>query len=149
MFNLFGQNLKISRNTRGSTNAGSIISMTLDILVILLPYLSIQDASELFNAVLSEEVLVNPDNGVQKRGYKLLARLVKGGKVSIDAELLIKRLDELSDRLSPAAKKVNITISPNVNVTYMIPNAPHRIGYNFMRTCFLRSLLRLYMLSHY
>jgi ribosomal RNA-processing protein 12 len=123
--------------------------MTLDILVILLPYLSIQDASELFNAVLSEEVLVNPDNGVQKRGYKILARLVKGGKVSIDAELLIKRLDELSDRLSPAAKKVNLTISRNGNVTHMASNAPHRIGYNYMRTCFLRSLLRLYMLSLY
>jgi hypothetical protein len=113
VFDLFGQNLKNPRNTRGSTNTGGVISMTMDILVLLLPYLSIQDASELFYAIFSEEVLVNPDNGVQKRGYKILARLVKGGKVSPDAELSIKRLGELSDRLSPAAKKVNPTISRN------------------------------------
>jgi ribosomal RNA-processing protein 12 len=111
VFDLFGQNLKNPRNTRGSTNTGGVISMTMDILVLLLPYLSTQDASELFYAIFSEEVLVNPDNGVQKRGYKILARLVKGGKVSPDAELSIKRLGELSDRLSPAAKKVNPTIS--------------------------------------
>ena len=113
VFDLFSQNLKLSRNTRSSSDAG-IVSMTLDILVLLLPFLSIQDASELFDAIFSEEVLTNPDNGVQKRGYKTLARLVEGGKLPLDAEILIKRLDELSDGLSPAAKKVNPTISCNM-----------------------------------
>ena len=113
MFDLFGQNLKKSRNTRASTDTSSILPMTLDILVLLLPYLSIQDASELFDAIFSEEVLVNPDNAVQKRGYKILARLIEGRKLPVDAEPLIKRLDELSDGLSPAAKKVNSTNSPN------------------------------------
>ena len=109
MFDLFGQNLKKSRNTRASIDTGNILPMTLDILVLLLPYLSIQDVSELFDAIFSEEVLINPDNAVQKRGYKILARLVDGGKLPLDAEPLIKRLDELSDGLSPAAKKVNST----------------------------------------
>lgn len=85
--------------------------MTQDILVLLLPHLSTQDTSELFDTFLSKEVLTNPDNGVQKRGYKILARLIEGGKQSLDAETLIKRLDELSDGLSPAAKKVNSVIS--------------------------------------
>lgn len=85
--------------------------MTLDILVLLLPYLSTQDASELFDAIFSDEVLVSPDNAVQKRGYKILARLVEGGKLSIDVEQLFKRLDELSEGLSTAAKKVMFTIS--------------------------------------
>lgn len=106
MFGLFSENLKKSRNARGSTDTSSTISMTLDILVLLLPYLSTQDASELFDAIFSEEVLVNPDNAVQKRGYKILARLVEGGKLPLDVEQLFKRLDELSDRLSSAAKKV-------------------------------------------
>jgi ribosomal RNA-processing protein 12 len=148
VFDLFGQNLKNPRNTRGSTDASSTISMTMDILVLLLPHLSIQDASELFDAIFSEDVLVSPDNSVQKRGYKILAKLAEGGKLPLDAELLIKRLDELSDRLSPAAKKVNRTISPNVERN-SLDNASHRIGYNYMRTCFLRSLLQLYILSHY
>jgi ribosomal RNA-processing protein 12 len=114
VFDLFSQNLKKSRNTRGSTDTSSIVPMTLDILVLLLPYLSIQDASELFDAIFSEGVLVNSDNAVQKRSYKILARLVEGGKLPLDAEPLIKRLDELSDGLSPAAKKVNPTNSRNM-----------------------------------
>jgi len=81
--------------------------MTQDILVFILPHLSPQDTSELFDTILSQEVLANRDNGVQKRGYKILARLIEGGKLSLDVEQLIKRLDELSDGLCPAAKKVN------------------------------------------
>ena len=81
--------------------------MTQDILVLIIPHLSTQDTSELFDTILSREVLANRDNGVQKRGYKILARLIEGGKLSPDVEPLIKRLDELSDGLCPAAKKVN------------------------------------------
>jgi ribosomal RNA-processing protein 12 len=98
--------------------------MTLDILVLLLPYLSAQDASELFDAIFSEEVLANPDNAVQKRAYKILARLVEGGKLPIDAEQLFKRLDELSDGLSSAAKKVILTISCNLECNSSV----HRTG---------------------
>ena len=123
--------------------------MTLDILVLLLPYLSTQDASELFDAIFSDEVLVNPDNAVQKRAYKILARLVEGGKLPIDVERLFKRLDESSDGLSAAAKKVILTISCNLECNSPCLYAPHRIDYNYMRTYFLRSLLHLYMSSHY
>ena len=122
--------------------------MTLDILVLLLPYLSTQDASGLFDAIFSEEVLVNPDNAVQKRAYKILARLVEGGKLPIDVERLFKWLDELSDGLSAAAKKVILTISFNLKCNSHGLYAPHRIDYSYMRPYFLRSLLQLYMLSH-
>ena len=84
--------------------------MTQDILVLVLPYLSNQDASGLFDTILSKEVLANQDNGVQKRGYKILAKLVETGNVSPDVEPVIERLDELSDGLAPAAKKVNLWI---------------------------------------
>ncbi len=114
VFGLFSQNLKKSQSARGSTDTSSTTSMTLDILVLLIPHLSNQDASELFDAIFSEEVLVNPDNAVQKRGYKILARLVEGGKLPLDVEQLFKRLDELLDRLSPAAKKVIPTIPCNM-----------------------------------
>jgi ribosomal RNA-processing protein 12 len=107
VFNLFRQNLTKKQPSRTSTNAGSVTSMTQDILFFLLPYLSTQNASELFDATFSNEVLVNADNAVQKRGYKILARLVESGKLSLDAEQLFKQLGELSDGLSSAAKKVN------------------------------------------
>lgn len=117
MFGLFSQNLKKSRDARGSTDTSGTISMTLDILILLLPYLSTQDTSELFDAIFSEEVLINPDNAVQKRAYKILARLVEGGKLSIDVEQLFKRLDEVSDGLSSAAKKVTHQSPVTWNVT--------------------------------
>jgi ribosomal RNA-processing protein 12 len=82
--------------------------MTQDVLILILPYLSTHDASGLLDVILSKEVLTNPDNGVQKRGYKILARLVEGGKVILDVGSMINRLDELSDGLSPAAKKVHL-----------------------------------------
>ena len=122
--------------------------MTLDILVLVLPHLSTQDASELFDAIFSEEVLVNPDNAVQKRAYKILARLVEGGKLPMDVERLFKQLDEVSDGLAAAAKKVTLTISRNLEYNSPCLYAPHRIDYSYMRTYFLRSLLQLYMLSH-
>ncbi|KAH9986533.1 NUC173-domain-containing protein [Russula compacta] len=116
---LFEQNLKKAQHSRGSADIGNIVSMTQDILVLLLPHLSAQDASQLFDAILTKEVLINPDNAVQKRGYKILARLVDCGKVSLDAESLIKRLDEFSDGLSPAAKKDRLQLYVN-----MLPSIP-------------------------
>jgi ribosomal RNA-processing protein 12 len=55
---------------------------------------------------MTPEVLGGKDNGVQKRGYKILTKLLESGKVIIDAPSIIQRLDDLSDGLSPAAKKV-------------------------------------------
>jgi hypothetical protein len=102
----------------------------------------------LFDAIISKEVLVNPDNGVQKRGYKILAKLAANGKLSLDAESLIGRLDEFSDGLSPAAKKVNAyDFHATWGVAHIVSNALYRIGYNCMRTCFPRFLLPLYTSS--
>jgi ribosomal RNA-processing protein 12 len=103
--------MKKGQHGRGSTDTGSVISMTQDILILILPHLSSKDTSELLDIILSREVLANRDNGVQKRGYKILARLIEGGKPSLNAEQLIKKLDELSDGLCPAAKKVNPMVS--------------------------------------
>ena len=79
--------------------------VTQDLLLLVLPYLSAEDASALFNMYLSGEVLESKDNGVQKRGYKTLARLVESGKVDIDAAAVLKKLDGVVDGLSAAAKK--------------------------------------------
>jgi ribosomal RNA-processing protein 12 len=85
--------------------------MTQDILILLLALpLCSTDATALFQACLSSEILGSKDNGVQKRGYKILAKLADSGKVAIDAENILGRLDELAEGLSPAAKKVRLCI---------------------------------------
>lgn len=87
-------------------DSGSVTATTQDILILLLPHLSIPDATALFQLCLSAEVLGGKDNGVQKRGYKILTKLVESGKVTINAETTLLQLDELMDGLAPAAKKV-------------------------------------------
>jgi len=80
-----------------------------DLLILLLPYLTPADAGILFELCLTAEVLGNNDSGVQKRGYKILTRLIEMGKVTVNAEYVHQTLDEPSDSLAPAAKKVKQT----------------------------------------
>ncbi|KAI0630149.1 NUC173-domain-containing protein [Trametes polyzona] len=107
---LFKQNLAKAQNASTSSgNKGpasdSMTVMTQDLLLLVLPYLSEKDATELLNLYLTTEVIENKDNGVQKRGYKTLARLVESGKVQIDAAAVFKTLEGLVDGLAAAAKK--------------------------------------------
>ncbi|KAI8992894.1 NUC173-domain-containing protein [Trametes punicea] len=107
---LFKQNL--SKAQSASTSAGnkgqtsdSMTVVTQDLLLLVLPHLSSADASALFELYLSGDVLESKDNGVQKRGYKTLARLVESGKVQIDAAAVFKQLEGLVDGLAAASKK--------------------------------------------
>lgn len=84
--------------------------MTQDLLLLVLPYLSAEDATALFNMYLESDVLESRDNGVQKRGYKILARLIESGKVQVDAATVLKKLEGLVDGLAAAAKKDRIQL---------------------------------------
>ncbi|KAJ7072103.1 armadillo-type protein [Mycena amicta] len=90
---------------RQSSIEGSEAATTQDLALLLLPHLSRPDAQQLFQLCLSTSVLCAKDNGVQKRGYKILARLLELQKVSIDVESVLKQLDEMVDGITPAAKK--------------------------------------------
>ncbi|KAI0332309.1 NUC173-domain-containing protein [Cubamyces sp. BRFM 1775] len=105
---LFKQNLSKAQNASAHNKgqaSDSMTVMTQDLLLLILPHLSSADASALFDLHMTSEVLENKDNGVQKRGYKTLARLVESGKVQIDAAAVFKKLEGLVDGLAAAAKK--------------------------------------------
>ena len=93
-------------NTTALSENASLTTTAQDILILLLPYMSPADAQSLFELCLTADVLSGKDNGIQKRGYKILARLLEGGKVAVGAEEVLKQLDDLVDGLLPAAKKV-------------------------------------------
>ncbi len=80
-------------------------AVTQDLIMLVLPYLSNEDATALLKTCLASDVLESKDNGVQKRGYKILARLVESGKVEVDAAAILKKLEGLVDGLAAAAKK--------------------------------------------
>lgn len=96
-----------------ATNDANATVTALDLLLLLLPYLSVDDATTLFQTCLSAPVLTAKDNGIQKRGYKILAKLVDAGKITVDAEAVLKQLDEVADGLAPAAKKVSFSVVSN------------------------------------
>ncbi|KAJ7496027.1 armadillo-type protein [Mycena galericulata] len=101
--NLASQSAQPHRNS--SIEGGSEAATTQDLVILLLPNLSRADAEQLFQLSLSAQVLSAKDNGVQKRGYKILTRLIESQKVVVDAVVVLKQLDELADGLAPAAKK--------------------------------------------
>ncbi|KAJ3561831.1 hypothetical protein NP233_g9958 [Leucocoprinus birnbaumii] len=120
---LFKTNLQNAQKAPSTANtsseAGSATAMTQDILILLLPYLSRNDAKELFDMCLSPAVLSGKDNGVQKRGYKILTRLIEAQKIDLDMLLVLQKLDELLEGLTPAAKKDRFSL-----LSAIVPRLP-------------------------
>ena len=86
--------------------ASKVTTTTQDILILLLPYLSPSASTALFDLCLTNDVLGGKENGVQKRGYKILTKLIECRKVVTDAEVTLRKLDAFLANLMPAAKKV-------------------------------------------
>ena len=104
---LFRTNLpEAQSNPNSTTDLGNMATTAQDILILLLPNLPAPDLRTLFDLSLTSDVLTSKDNGVQKRGYKTLTKVIESGKVEVDVESTLKKLDELVDGLSVAAKKV-------------------------------------------
>ncbi|KAJ3778669.1 armadillo-type protein [Lentinula raphanica] len=102
---LLKQNIgKIASGKQGS-NEENIAITALDLLLLLLSYLSSTDMAALFQICLSSEVLCAKDNAIQKRAYKILTKLTESGKTAVDPEAVLKELDEASEGLTSAAKK--------------------------------------------
>ena len=110
MAQLFKQNLAVPAATSSksgmNTDGNGVVTMTQDLLQVLLPYLGEKDAQTLFELSSAEDVLENKDTGVQKRGYKVLSKLVESGKIETAPEIFIQQLEGRVDGVSAAAKKV-------------------------------------------
>ncbi|KAJ3791123.1 NUC173-domain-containing protein [Lentinula aff. detonsa] len=83
----------------------NIGTTALDLLLLLLPYLSSADMTALFQMCLSSDVLCAKDNAIQKRAYKILTKLTESGKMTVDSEVVLKELEASSEGLTAAAKK--------------------------------------------
>jgi len=85
--------------------------MTQDLLQILLPYLGGNDSQILFELSSTGDVLESKDTGVQKRGYKILTKLIDGGKIQVTPENFIQQLEGRVDGVTAAAKKVRAQVT--------------------------------------
>lgn len=99
-------NISKTNHARGKAESEhTVIASLQDILVVLVPHLSEKDAQLIFTLCLSPELLKSNDNGVQKRAYKVLTKLVQSGKLQLDVEKLFAQMDEVAEDALPAAKK--------------------------------------------
>ncbi|KAL0578292.1 pre-rRNA processing protein [Marasmius crinis-equi] len=98
--------------------------MALDLVLLLLPYLSSSDAVSLFQLCLSRDILTVKSNGVQKRAYKILTKLTESKKVSIEAEKVLQELESSVDEISSAAKKDRFNLLAAI-LPYMPSSALH------------------------
>ena len=110
MTQLLGQNLVTPAATSPKSgmniDGSAVVTMTQDLLYILLPFLGDNDSGTLFELSSMESVLGNKDTGIQKRGYKILSKLVDSGKIQVTPEEFIQQLEGKADGVSAAAKKV-------------------------------------------
>jgi hypothetical protein len=108
---LFKTNLVAAQKSPTIGSTDNMAATFQDILILLLKGLGPGDSISLFDLCLNAEVLSGKDNGVQKRGYKILTKLVVNGQVPIDAETILRKLDDLTEGLTPAARKVDLNLS--------------------------------------
>ncbi|KAH7108388.1 NUC173-domain-containing protein [Auriculariales sp. MPI-PUGE-AT-0066] len=88
----------------------AVLQATEDLLLLLLSHLSPVDSNALFSICISADMLGHWDGGVQKRCYRILARLVEIGRATIDSETALKQLLDQSQSVAPAAKKDRFTL---------------------------------------
>ena len=116
---LFRNNLQRLSAAPDVQQNANVTTMTQDLLILLLPCLESQEMMSLVQICMTDEVLCCRDNGVQKRGYKILAKVLSSGKAQTDTLATIQQLDSFTTGLSPAAKKDRFMLLAN-----LIPDIP-------------------------
>jgi ribosomal RNA-processing protein 12 len=81
----------------------------LDLLIVFVPYLPPAQSNSLFNATATPAMLEHPDATVQKKSYRLLKRLLEGGKLKVEGKTLeafVEKLNAVGGGVGPGAQRV-------------------------------------------
>ncbi|GJJ06213.1 hypothetical protein Clacol_000403 [Clathrus columnatus] len=94
------------------TDAPNMLLMTQDLLILILPTLPRAECKELWDLCLSGVVIGHSESGVQKRGYRILTKLIEAGRLTsvLDVEDVITKLTSSSDTVTAPAKRDRITL---------------------------------------
>ena len=119
---LFKQNLTNppKSHPKGS-DAPNMTLMAQDLLVLLLPELPQAQCQELWTLCTSSQVVGNGDAAIQKRGYRILSKLVQTSKLSseLNIEEILTGLTASADSVGAPAKRDRITL-----VSLLLPRLP-------------------------
>ena len=110
---LFQQNLGFPSKNLSKTAASDVPNVTLmaqDLLVLLLPCLSTADCKALWDLCASNAVVGNADAGIQKRGYRIMSKLVQSRRMDgrLDIEAVLSQLEEVAVGVGGPAKRVSL-----------------------------------------
>ena len=98
----------------GGPGAASPTSHTMmDLLIILVPFLPKESAKALFAHAAGERLIGSDDPAVQKKSYRVLARLIEGGKVLVGGkglEEFVARLADGGEVVAAAARRVRTAL---------------------------------------
>jgi ribosomal RNA-processing protein 12 len=89
----------------------------LDLLIIFVPYLPPTQSTSLFNATATPAMLEHPDATVQKKSYRLLKRLLEGGKLDVkgdELEVFVGKLNDVGGGVGPGAQRVSLVFCLNL-----------------------------------
>ncbi|KAG8771972.1 hypothetical protein FRC12_003310 [Ceratobasidium sp. 428] len=123
--NLLTQNLKSAPTPTALT--------TLDLLILLIPHLSPSDGTQLFALAFADNVVASTDGTVQKKAYRILARLVERGIVdglqegeerNAKVEKVLVRSAELTSGVNVAAKRDRVQFLTSL-ISLIPSNALH------------------------
>ena len=87
----------------------------LDLLIIFVPYLPTTQSASLFTAIATPTMLEHHDATVQKKSYRLLKRLLEGGKLGDigqgqKLEEFVVKVGEAGWGIGPGAQRVGLQI---------------------------------------
>jgi ribosomal RNA-processing protein 12 len=99
---LLQENLKDSQNNE-KTELPTLAQMALDLIIIMIPYLSAESFNPLWNLVIPL-LKLKDDPNMQRRAYRCLAKIAE---IDVGKEFLLSQLDQV----------VGILKSPNAHTT--------------------------------
>ncbi|CAE7160736.1 unnamed protein product [Rhizoctonia solani] len=108
----------LTQNLKGPA-ATPLAHTSLDLLILLVPHLSSTDGTKLFTTTFADNVISNADGTVQKKAYRILARLVERGVVSglqegsgknAKVESVLSRCAEITSSANVSAKRDRVQL---------------------------------------
>lgn len=111
-----------------AAGASPLSHTMLDLLIIFVPYLPPAQSTSLFNATATPAMLTHPDATVQKKSYRLLKRLLEGGKMTLQAKQLeqfVEKLNTVGGGVGPGAQRVSpVPRLQSVRIVCLTPSGP-------------------------
>ena len=116
----------LSQNLASQKPAGSgaspISHTMLDLLIVFVPDLPRIQSATLFFATATSEMLEHADATVQKKSYRLLKRLIEGGRLGVEIqdariEEFVEKFNDFGGGVGPGAQRVCfLSVTPCSNV---------------------------------